>query len=104
MIITFEDVSLIILVFFDISNGLEDRNFGTKCSLHLSSISLTTVTVAATVVVPQTVNLIAFYYIFSGGGLTKSIDKSQDSNCQVDGGQPNTRVLPTLSRQKLLWA
>ena len=28
------------MVFFDISNGLEDRNFGTKCSLHLSSISL----------------------------------------------------------------
>ena len=40
IIITFEDVLLIILDFFDISNGLEDRKIGTKCSLHLSSTSL----------------------------------------------------------------
>ena len=36
IIITFEDVLLLILVFFDISHGLEDRKIGTHCPLHLT--------------------------------------------------------------------
>ena len=40
IIITFEDGLLVILVFFDISHGLEDRKSGTQCSLHLLSTSL----------------------------------------------------------------
>ena len=35
IIITFEDVLLVILVFFDISHGLEDRKIGTHCPLHM---------------------------------------------------------------------
>ena len=40
IIITFEDVILVLLVFFDISHGLGDRKFGSHCSLHLLSTSL----------------------------------------------------------------
>ena len=40
IIIPFEDVLLVLLVFFDISHGLEDRKIGTHYSLHLLSTSL----------------------------------------------------------------
>ena len=40
IIITFEDVLLVVLVFFDIFHGLEDRKISTKCTIHSCSLSL----------------------------------------------------------------
>ena len=40
IIMTFEDVLFVLLGFIDIFYGLQDRKFGTHCSLHLTSDSL----------------------------------------------------------------
>ena len=40
MIITFEGVLFVLLEFFVISHGLEDRKISTKCTIHSCSLSL----------------------------------------------------------------
>ena len=40
IIITFGDVLLLIMIFFDISHSLEDRKISTHCTIHSCSLSL----------------------------------------------------------------